>query len=67
MHLLRFKCKVTGRTFQEITTKTLGCNECAFQCSKTELEGLDVCAALGAHCLNVKCIPRQTAFVEVKE
>ena len=65
MHLLRFKCKVTGRTFQEVSS--VGCNDCAFQCKKTELEGPDVHAALGAHCLNVRCIPRHTSFVEVKE
>lgn len=64
MHLLRFKCKTTGRTYQELAGGT-GCDGCAFQFSKAESEEDEVQRALYNHCLGAGCINRQTIFVEV--
>ena len=63
MHLLRFKCKLTGRMFQE--EEDVGdssCNRCAFQGTEIKDGHLEV---LSTHCLSVPCIPRRTHFVEV--
>lgn len=67
MHLLRFKCKVTGRTFQEEKARGDKCSACALQGSEAELGDSEVEDALYNHCLNVRCIQRRTIFVEVKE
>ena len=64
MHLLRFKCKTTGRVFQE--EENVGhssCSLCAFQWAKVkEGEHLEV---MCNHCLSVPCVTRGTHFVEV--
>lgn len=63
MHLLRFKCKLTGRVFQE--EEDVGdssCSRCAFLWTKIKDERLGV---LAAHCVSMPCIPRRTHFVEV--
>ena len=67
MHLLRFKCKVTGRTFQEESDRGGNCPACAFQTAKVESEDEEVKCALYEHCLGTSCIKRQTIFVEVTE
>lgn len=66
MHLLRFKCKTTGRTYQERAGGS-GCDGCAFHFSKAESEEGKVQVVLYKHCLGVGCINRQTIFVEVTE
>ena len=65
MHLIRFKCKVTGRTFQEVKDDLVDCDKCAFQFSKIEVEDDKAHAALCDHCLTTYCIDRCTYFVEV--
>ena len=63
MHLLRFKCKLTGLVFQE--DKDVGdssCSQCAFQWTKIKDGHLEV---LDAHCASVQCVSRNTHFVEV--
>lgn len=67
MHLLRFKCKATGRTYQETLDGGNGCSACAFQTFKVDLEEGEVERALYDHCLSVSCIRRGTIFVEVTE
>ena len=63
MHLIRFKCKTTGRVFQE--EEDAGhpsCSLCAFQWTKVQDGQPEV---MSKHCLKVLCIPRCTHFVEV--
>lgn len=67
MHLLRFKCKVTGHTFQEVDGRGGSCASCAFKFTKIENLGEDAFNALVSHCLAVPCIERGTYFVEVTE
>lgn len=68
MHLLRFKCKVTGRTYQEEERGIdAGCSGCAFRLSVTLWEDAEVRHALYKHCLTTHCDERQTLFVEVTE
>ena len=67
MHLLRFKCKVTGRTFQEVKEDLANCDKCAFSIFNTDDEDAEAVDALYRHCLGTDCGHRGTHFVEVKE
>ena len=65
MHLIRFKCKRTGRVFQEVKNDLASCDKCAFRLSRCQDEYGEAQTALFDHCLSVSCIPRGTHFVEV--